>query len=1421
MIFNNISLRDGKKMKNYLLLEMTIALFLFLNIDLMAQTLTVDPSLQIVEDQSGQTKFIVTSDINWNVSDDSDWLTVSPASGFGNDTLIATFDRNFSRSTRDGTIEISGGGITRTVTVTQAERNFNTELTLEPPDRTVKDAAGSTTFAVTSNVTWMVEDDAEWLTIIPQFGLNDDTLTATYSENTSTSQRTGTITITGGGITRTVTVTQAAGPAILTVTPSNQPVTNKAGSTTFAVESNTNWTVSDNAGWLTVNPASGNNNGTLTADYSENTSTSQRTGTITVTDGGITRNVTVTQEAAPITLTVTPSNQSVSNGSGNTTFSVESNTNWTVSDNAGWLTVSPASGNNNGTLTATFSENTTTSQRTGTITVTGGGITRTVTVTQAGTSAILTVTPSNQSVTIEAGSTTFTVVSNTDWTVSDNAAWLTVNPANGNNNGTLTADYSENTTTSQRTGTITIIGGGITRTVTVTQAAGSAILTVTPSNQSVSNDSGSTTFSVESNINWIVSDNAEWLAVNPASGNNNGTLTATYSENTTTSQRTGTITVTGGGITRTVTVTQAAGSAILTVTPLNRSVTYESGSTTFTVESNINWTVSDNTEWLTVSPASGNNNGILTAKYDENTTTSQRTGTITVTGGGETKTVTVTQAAGPALLTVTPLNRSVTKDSGSTTFSVESNTSWTVSDNANWLIVNPDSGDNNGTLTATYSENTTASQRTGTIFVTGGGKTKTVSVTQAEGSAILTVTPSNRSVTYESGSTTFTVESNTSWTVSYDTDWLLSVYPQSGNNNGTLTVTYSENTTTSQRTGTITVTGGGSPKTVTVTQEAALTILTVTPSNRSATKDSGSTTFTVESNTNWTVSDNAAWLTVSPASGNNNGTLTATYSENTTTSQRTGTITVTGGGKTSKVNVTQAARPIILAVTPSNQFVTYGSGSKTFTVESNTNWTVSDNAAWLTVDPTSGDSNGTLIATYSENTTASQRIGTITVTGGGISRTVTVTQSVSTITLIYDYKFADPQSTSNYQMIGLPGANNLLVSSVMTGSPGKDGDWRAFWDSGDLPLTEYSGNNEFYFKPGIAFWMISRYSIEINLSVSPVQLAADNTFSIQLHPGWNLISNPFNKVLSWNSVNSVNGGNLQPIYSFESGNYVNTSSFEPYKGYYFFNNDSSTSLEIPYNPENASPKKNSTVSKELKIILALNGAPESEISVGIAEDAKSGVDKLDIFAPPSLFCDVNMSLFSDEIETEYKYLQKEFRPGIGEGQDYNIVIKNTSDKTLKLATEGLENFSGYEVYLLDKSLVKLYDLRKQSNIKVPNNTSGKEYALFIGTEEYISEKKNNLVPFEYALYQNFPNPFNAETQIMFSMPRQGKVSLVIYNILGEVVAEVINDQFYEAGYHHVNVDFGNFSSGIYLYKLQTEFSGSQSFTETKKMILLK
>ncbi len=83
-------------------------------------------------------------------------------------------------------------------------------------------------------------------------------------------------------------------------------------------------------------------------------------------------------------LTVSPGTLSGSNTSGSQPASIASNVSWSVTDNAGWLSVSPTSGSNNGSLSISRTANTSTSNRTGTVTITGGGITRTISVTQSG-----------------------------------------------------------------------------------------------------------------------------------------------------------------------------------------------------------------------------------------------------------------------------------------------------------------------------------------------------------------------------------------------------------------------------------------------------------------------------------------------------------------------------------------------------------------------------------------------------------------------------------------------------------------------------------------------------------------------------------------------------------------------------------------------------------------------------------------------------------------------------------------------------------------------------------------------------------------------------------------------------------------------------------------------------------------------------
>ena len=161
-----------------------------------------------------------------------------------------------------------------------------------------------------------------------------------------------------------------------------------ASSIPVAVTGNVGWTVTDDQSWLSVTPTSGTNNGSFSVSAAANTATTSRSGAVTVSGGGITRQITVTQAGQAISnnLTVSPASLSLGSAAGSGSVAVTANTSWTITDDQTWLSITPASGTGNGTLTVSAMANTGAS-RSGTVTVTGGGITRTITVTQAGDSS--------------------------------------------------------------------------------------------------------------------------------------------------------------------------------------------------------------------------------------------------------------------------------------------------------------------------------------------------------------------------------------------------------------------------------------------------------------------------------------------------------------------------------------------------------------------------------------------------------------------------------------------------------------------------------------------------------------------------------------------------------------------------------------------------------------------------------------------------------------------------------------------------------------------------------------------------------------------------------------------------------------------------------------------------------------------------
>ena len=336
--------------------------------------------------------------LTWTASDTSAWLILSPASGTNTGTVTASITANgLAAGTYSTTVTVSAPGataktipVTLTISPTGPAMGFSLSPSTLAYSATVGSPNQTGSFTVTNTgstaitVTWA--DSINWLVAItPGFtqtiqpGLSGTYTITASSANLAAGSYSGIATISGGGITKqlpvTLTLTAGTSPAIgLNTTslgfagtvggtnPSAQTiaVSNVGGGTL-------SWAASDNAAWLTLSPVSGTNSGTITANVTlTGLAAGTYNGIVTVTASGVPAKtlpvtLTMTASTAGATIGLNPTGLTFTGTVGGTNPAAKpisiSNTgggtlSWTTSDNAAWLGLSPVSGSNNGTVTA-------------------------------------------------------------------------------------------------------------------------------------------------------------------------------------------------------------------------------------------------------------------------------------------------------------------------------------------------------------------------------------------------------------------------------------------------------------------------------------------------------------------------------------------------------------------------------------------------------------------------------------------------------------------------------------------------------------------------------------------------------------------------------------------------------------------------------------------------------------------------------------------------------------------------------------------------------------------------------------------------------------------------------------------------------------------------------------------------------------
>lgn len=107
----------------------------------------------------------------------------------------------------------------------------------------------------------------------------------------------------------------------------------------------------------------------------------------------------------------------------------------------------------------------------------------------------------------------------------------------------------------------------------------------------------------------------------------------------------------------------------------------------------------------------------------------------------------------------------------------------------------------------------------------------------------------------------------------------------------------------------------------------------------------------------------------------------------------------------------------------------------------------------------------------------------------------------------------------------------------------------------------------------------------------------------------------------------------------------------------------------------------------------------------------------------------------------------------------------------------------------------------------------------------VSVDDENVLPKVFALQQNYPNPFNPSTLIRFSLPKESHVRLAIYNLLGQEIIVLVDDNrapgYYTVSWHGVNRYQRQVSAGVYFYRIEAHPADGDPFVRLKKMILVK
>jgi Fibronectin type III domain len=387
--------------------------------------------------------------------------------------------------------------------------------------------------------------------------------------------------------------------------------------------------------------------------------------------------------------------------------------------------------------------------------------------------------------------------------------------------------------------------------------------------------------------------------------------------------------------------------------------------------------------------------------------------------------------------------------------------------------------------------------------------------------------------------------------------------------------------------------------------------------------------------------------------------------------------------------------------------------------------------------------------------------------------------------------------------------------------------------------------------PGAAFFFIVRDqgpSIIVK-GASVVRSDVMYNTGISLQSGWNLVGNPFNIPYPIDSLEfyTLASSAPQPIrqraYFTGAGSIggwdtssVSVNQIQPWSGIAVYVNSAGT-LKFPSAGQSSGLPKTRRLSSIPQIeketagnwTIAVN-AYRSDIdmrcegiTLGMAQGANEGDDPYDSYIPP-IVGDKNVAVYFKNADGA---MMHDIRPPNENGNVWEMrVVTGDAGANVKLTLGDRLNLPNpaFEAYLFDIDQKMAYNLQEVQSMEINSGNGMRNFRVVVGKKSFVEGNNAGiaLMPTSMKLYANYPNPFNPETVIRYTVPGASAsytVTLKIFNVLGQEIATLVNEQK-SSGYYEVKWNALRQSSGIYFYRLSVS-DGSKTFQDTQKMVLMK